>query len=303
MRDLGAEFELAQNFFGCGATPLVEADKVIVNVGARGGPTVAAFNLKTGRMVWGAGKEWGQSYAAPVPADVHGKRRVLVFAGGESKPPTGGLLCIDPANGKVDFAFPWRGTRRESVNGSAPLVLDGGRRVLVSESYGAGGALVAIAADFSAKPVWTNEDFGTHFMVPIRLGEHLYGIDGHGPQDAFLVCVDANTGKEVWRTQPEWREKIPQAGGAAREMSFGTYRCWLMPVGDGRVLCLGEFGHLLWVGLSPQGYKEVGRARLFLAMETWTPPVLSRGLLYVCQNSEDRVSGTGPRLLCYDFRE
>jgi hypothetical protein len=102
-----------------------------------GGPSVAAFDCATGKMLWGAGKEWGQSYAAPVPATVHGKRRVFVFAGGESDPPTGGLMCIDPANGRVDFTFPWRGRQRESVNGSAPLVFDGDK-VFVSECYGLG---------------------------------------------------------------------------------------------------------------------------------------------------------------------
>jgi hypothetical protein len=30
--------------------------------------------------------------------------------------------------------------------------------------------------------------------------------------------------------------------------------------------------------------------------------VLSRGLLYVAQNSRDIVSGARPRLLCYDLR-
>jgi hypothetical protein len=87
-------------------------------------------------------------------------------------------------------------------------------------------------------------------------------------------------------------------------MALGTYRAWIMPVGDtpGRMLYLGEFGHLLWVELSPAGYKQLDRTRLFLAMETWTPPVLSRGLLYICQNSKDRISGKGPRLICYDLR-
>jgi hypothetical protein len=33
------------------------------------------------------------------------KRRVFVFAGGESDPPAGGLMCIDPATGRVDFSF------------------------------------------------------------------------------------------------------------------------------------------------------------------------------------------------------
>jgi outer membrane protein assembly factor BamB len=302
--DLMREFKLSQNFFGCGTTPLVAGDKLIVNIGADGGPTVAAFDLKTGKMLWGAGKDWGQSYAAPVPATIHGKQRVLVFAGGESSAPTGGLLCIDPENGKIDFNFPWRGRRRESVNGSSPLVF-AGDRVLVSECYGSGGAVVQVAPDLSStRTLWTNETFGTHFMVAMHKGGHLYGIDGHGPQDAFLVCVNADTGQEVWRTQPEWREKVAASGGGEREMTLGTFRAWLMPVGDGpEVLCLGEFGHLLWVELTPKGYKQLDRTRLFLAMETWTPPVVSRGLLYICQNSEDRISGKGPRLLCYDLRQ
>jgi len=112
-RDILTEFKVPQNFFGVGATPLLEGGRLIVNVGAPGGPCVAAFDAATGKQLWGAGDAWGPSYASPVPAVVHGQRRVFVFAGGESKPATGGLLCLDPANGKVDFAFPWRGTRYE----------------------------------------------------------------------------------------------------------------------------------------------------------------------------------------------
>lgn len=302
-RDLNTEFKLRQNFFGCGMSPLVEGDRVILDLGATGGPTIIALDVKTGRMLWGAGREWGQSYAAPIPATLHGKRRVLVFAGGETgigEKPTGGLLCIDPADGKVDFTFPWRGRRRESVNGSAPLLFDGDK-VLISECYGSGGAVVQVGADFSAKPLWTNETFGTHFMTAVQRDGYLYGVDGHGPLDASLVCVNAATGAEAWRMQPVWRETIQTPTGDAREMELGTYRSWLMPV-DGRVLMLGEFGHLLWVELSPKGFKQIDRTRLFLAQETWTPPVLSHGLLYICQNQPDRITGSGPRLLCYDLR-
>jgi len=31
-------------------------------------------------------------------------------------------------------------------------------------------------------------------------------------------------------------------------------------------------------------------------------PVLSRGLLYVAQNTRDLLTGAPPRLLCYDLR-
>lgn len=307
-RDLRAEFKLKPGFFGLGSTPLVEGDKLVVNVGApAGGPCVAAFDLATGRMAWGAGGDtgWGMSYASPVPATIHGERRVLVFAGGETaagEKVTGGLLCIDPADGAVDFAFPWRGDRRESVNAANPLVV-GDNRVFVSECYGAGGALVEVTPDFKPRKVWSNEAFGTHFTIAQHQdasgrtgGGHLYGVDGHGPNDAFLTCVEADTGKELWRTQPEWQEPVGD-----RRPVMGTYRAHLMRA-DGKTFMLGEFGHLLRVELTPRGYAERQRAWLFAASETWTPPVLSRGLLYVCQNNPDARGKTGPRLICYDLR-
>ncbi len=297
-RNLLTEFKVEQNFFGVGSTPLVEGDTLIINVGAPGGPCVAGFDPRTGRMIWGAGREWGPSYASPIPATMHGRRRVFVFAGGESKPPTGGLLCIDPANGNVDFTFPWRGNRNESVNAASPVII--GRQVFVSECYGAGGALVEVLADGSTKQVWANPKFGLHFMSALPKGDYLYGVDGHGPQDAELVCVELATGREVWRTQPIWEEKV-EAKRGVREMKVGIFRASLLMV-DGRTLCLGEFGHLLWLDLSPDGYRELSRTWLFAATETWTPPVISRGLLYICQNSRGTFRDEPLRLLCYDLR-
>jgi outer membrane protein assembly factor BamB len=294
-RDLHGEFGVRPNFFGVGASPLVEGGLVIVHLGK---PTVAAFDGRTGRLAWSAATEWGASYASPVPAVLHGRRRVLVLAGGESKPPTGGLLALDPATGAIDFRFPWRGTRYESVNAASPVVL--GNRILISECYGAGGALVEALPGGGVRPVWTNPTFGMHFMSALELDGHLYGVHGHGPQDAELVCVEAATGRERWRQQPLWTETVPSARGP-REMRTGAFRAFLLRVDDS-VLCLGEFGHLLRLDLSPEGVRIVERAWLFAATETWTPPVLSRGLLYVCQNTRDTIRDTPPRLLCYDLR-
>jgi len=297
-RDLLRDYKLSQNFFGVGSTPLLDGDRLIVNVGAPGGPCAIALDVRSGKQLWGSGDQWGPSYASPVPAVLHGRKRVLVFAGGESRPPAGGLLCIDPVTGRIDFTFPWRGNRRESVNASSPVVI--GNQVFISECYGAGGVMLDVADDMQAKPLWTNPNFGTHFMSAVAQDGYLYGVDGHGPDDAFLVCAECKTGKEVWRTQPEWKETMPSPDGP-RQLTMGTYRCWLTPV-DGRCLCLGEFGHLLWIELSPRGYKELDRTWLFAGGETWTPPVLSKGLLYVCQNARDAARRTGPRLLCYDLR-
>src|SRR5688500_7898802 len=89
-RNVSAEYKVPQDFFGTASTPLVEDKLLVVNVGAPGGPCVVGLDKMTGREMWRAGKEWGPSYASPVPAVVHGKRRIFVFAGGESTPPAGG---------------------------------------------------------------------------------------------------------------------------------------------------------------------------------------------------------------------
>ena len=76
-RDLRADYKVRQDFFGTASTPLVEGKLLIVNVGAPGGPCVAGLDKATGREAWRAGTQWGPSYASPVPALIHGKRRVL----------------------------------------------------------------------------------------------------------------------------------------------------------------------------------------------------------------------------------
>jgi len=297
-RHINAEYKVPQDFFGTATTPLVEDKLLVINVGAPGGPCVVGLDKVSGREVWRAGKEWGPSYASPVPAIVHGRRRVFVFAGGESDPPSGGLLSLDPANGAVDFTFPWRSRSYESVNASCPVVFD--NKVFISASYRTGGVLLEIRPDFTHRQVWTTQEFGLHWNTPIYRNGYLYGFDGRNEPDASLACVDVASGKAVWRATPEWNETVA-VGSQRREQLVSTYRGSLLAV-DGQFLCLGELGHLVWMDLSPKGYKEVSRAWLFGARESWALPVLSRGLLYVVQNTRDVVNGAGPRLLCYDLR-
>ena len=297
-RDIAAEFKVPQDFFGTATTPLVEGDLLIINVGAPNGPSVAAFDKRSGKMVWGAGREWGPSYASPVAATVHGKRRVFVFAGGESNPPTGGLMAVDVANGTIDFSFPWRSKSYESVNAASPVVI--GNQVFISASYRTGGALLDLLPDGKHRVAWTSGEVGTHWNTAVHKDGYLYAFDGRNEPDASLVCIELKTGKVMWRVTPEWDESFVMRDTPRKER-LSTYRGTLLAA-DGHFLALGELGHLLWLDLTPQGCKELARTWLFAARETWSTPVLSRGLLYVSQHSRDFLRGTSPRLLCYDLR-
>ena len=297
-RDIAAEFKVPQDFFGIATTPVVEGDVLILNVGAPDGPEVAAFDKLTGRMVWGVGDQWGASYATPVVARVHDERRLFVLGGGESRPPTGGLLSINPINGKLDFRFPWRSRSYESVNASCPVVTD--NRVLVSATYRAGAALIEVKPDWTYAQLWQNADFDLHWTTAVHDEGHFYAFSGRNEPDAQLTCVNARSGKTVWSETLEWQETV-QVQGEARTIHASPFRGNLLKV-DGRYLALGEHGHLLWLDLSPEGPTILDRTRLFLARETWGPPVVSRGLLYVSQNSRSIDPPSGPRLLCYDLR-
>ncbi len=303
-REILADFKLDPNFFGVGSAPLLEKDLLIMNVGAKNA-CVVAFDVKTGKARWAspAPKDWGPSYASPIATTVHDQRRVFVFAGGESRPATGGLLCINPVDGSVDFSFPWRGRRYESVNASAPVVFD--NKVYIAECYGKGGTLLDLQLGedkkLSARQLWENDKLGTHFMTALPLDGCLYGADGHGPSDCPLVCLDQKTGEEKWRIEPDLSENVITPDGEKRVLKLSTDRCQLLYV-DKKTLCFTEWGHLCYLDLSPTGCKVQSRNWLFSAGESWTPPVLSRGLLYINQNSGDRLHKTEPRLICYDLR-
>lgn len=297
-RDLAVEFKVPQDFFGTAATPLVEGDALIINLGAPKGPSIAAFHKLTGRLLWGAGRDWGPSYASPVPATMHGKRIIFVFAGGESQPPSGGLVAVDAASGELLFSVPWRSRSYESVNAANPVVL--GNQVFVSASYRTGGAMVEVLPDFKPRVAWTSPEIGTHFNTAVQKDGYLYAFDGRNEPDAALVCVEWQTGRVAWRKTLEWEESI-NTNGQVRKQALGTYRGTLLSI-DGSFLCLGELGHLLWLDLNPKACTEVARAWLFAARESWSLPVVCRGLLYVSQHTRDVMNQTSPRLVCYDLR-
>jgi outer membrane protein assembly factor BamB len=302
-RDILADFKLEPNFFGVGSTPLLEKDLLIVNVGAKNA-CVVAFDVNSGKARWAspAPNDWGPSYASPVAATIHDQRRVFVFAGGESRPATGGLLCINPADGSVDFSVPWRGKRAESVNASAPVLI--GDRIFISECYGRGGTLLQLSVGedkkLSFQSLWESDKLATHFMMALPLGGYLYGADGHGPNNCPLVCVDLKTGEEKWRIEPDLSETITR-DGEEKVLNLSTDRCHLLRV-DNKTLCLSEWGHLAYLDLTPQGCKIASRTWLFAAGETWSPPVISKGLLYINQNALDMLDKKPMRLICYDLR-
>lgn len=325
--DLRAKYRVPQDFFGHGSSPLVHEGQVIVQVGgklesldgseskreraaklATAGVSVAAFDLKSGAMVWETHHAWGASYASPLITPLHGKPKLLVFAGGESDPPTGGLLCLDPRTGKIDSEFPWRADDYISATASSPTVIPDKNRVFVTTCYPKGrplgGAMVEYDTAFQPRQVWQSPKIGGHWMTPIFHEDHLYAVDGERENNSRLVCVHAETGEEVWEKTLTWQDPgLAQRLGRSGPVTLGFFRGSLLRLGSG-FLGWGELGTLMWLDLSPAGGQVKQQTQLFYAANSWSLPALSQGLLYVCQHAEDidPTQNAGPRVICYDLR-
>jgi outer membrane protein assembly factor BamB len=287
--DTQAKYGVVPYFFGVGAAPIIEGDLLLVPVGGSppegrdvillemdppaNGSAVVAFDKRTGAEKYRTGDELA-SYAVPVVATIGGRRLGLYFA-------RGGLLGFDPAGGKVEFHAPWRAGLRESVNASNPVVA--GDRVLITECYGVGSALLNVRPG-GCDVVWKdNPDarfkrLECHWNTPIHVDGYVYGSSGRHTNQAELRCVELESGKVMWR-QP----------GLSRSS---------LTLADGHFIVLTEYGQLLLVRVSPKGYEEVGRIDFghtgshLLRYPCWAAPVLAHGLLY--------VRGEG-KLLCLEL--
>jgi outer membrane protein assembly factor BamB len=293
--DTKADFGVIQNFFGVGSTPVVEGDLLLVQVGGSpkgsedvffgrlkgNGSGLVAFDKYTGKVKYKTTDELA-SYASPVLATIDKRRWCFLFA-------RGGLVGLDPANGKVEFRYPWRAKALESVNASNPVVV--GDKVFISETYGPGAAVLKVKPG-GCEEVWTDADKGRdksmqcHWNTPIHVDGYLYGCSGRHDDNAELRCIEFATGKVCW-SEPN------------------LTRTSLLLV-DGHFVCLAEDGTLSLLNVNPKKYEVVssvllkgqdddGGVRPLLPKPSWAAPVLSHGLLYL------RGGHDSGRLVCLEL--
>ncbi|MCA9147762.1 MAG: PQQ-like beta-propeller repeat protein [Planctomycetales bacterium] len=261
-RELFAEYGAPEGYFGAGSTPIVVDDRVLINVGGRGGAGLVALDLKSGRPRWKTTDE-DASYSSPIVLPATTQSRVCFVTRYNA-------LIVDPADGKILARRPF-GQRGPTVNAASPVRC--GDNVFVTASYGVGGAMLR-TDDRDLTPRWQNDSsLSSQYNTPIYHVGHLYGI--HGREDvgrAELRCVDAETGRVAWN--------VPDFGVAH-----------LLLAGD-RLLILNTVGELRLVDATPAGYRERSMVSLTKA-KTRALPALSSGCLFLRDNDAD-----GGRVLC-----
>lgn len=257
------ELKTKNLFFGMACSPLVEGERVLVNVGGKG-TSVVAFDRAKGSIAWKAMDD-PASYSSPIGFGKGDKRQVVFLTGAN-------VASLNPADGSVNWRFPLVDRLLES---STTPIRAGDLLLASSITYGSVGlTLTAKDGKPAVEEAWKNKELTSYFSTPVAIDKkYIYIVTGTTPgpfakPSADLHCIDAKTGKDLWK-----KEKI------------GTYHASLMRTGDDKLLLLTDGGELALVQPDVKGYRELARTKVS-GSETWAHPALANGRLYVRDKNE-----------------
>lgn len=317
-RDCLEEFDVPPGFFGVGATPILEGNKLIVMVGGKPDSGMVAFDAKTGKTLWhnvgkdvwnGTSTGWERmpvykwrgnekisSYSSPIAVTIHGKRHLLCLM-------RQGLVSLDPEDGSLNFKYWFRSMINDSVNAARPVVIDD--KIFLSAAYEVGSALLQVEPNGkSYKELWRDPtNMLTHWSTTIHHDGYLYGFSGRHERGATMRCVRLSDGKVMWETDGAAPviDKIKRntLTGQFLWIDSGKTAPWPLYgrgsaiLADNKFIVLGERGTLAIVKVDPQEFHEVCRTSFpQINYPAWAAPVLAHKKLYLRSESH---------LICLDF--
>jgi len=240
-RNLYNEYKIRLPIWGIAASPLVEKDLVILQIGGADNACLVAFDKLTGKEKWRSLNDKA-SYSAPIIIEQAGKR-VLICWTGEN------VAGLDPLTGKLHWKHPFVPVRM--VLNIATPVFDG-QHLFVSGFYDGSLFLRVNPDELSVKQIWrrrgqsekNTDSLHCCISTPIIQGDYIYGVDSYGE----LRCLDIKTGDRIW----ESLEATPKDRWSNIHMVRHEDKVWMF----------NERGELIISKLSPEGFHEISRTKL-----------------------------------------
>jgi outer membrane protein assembly factor BamB len=269
-KDFQKDYGAKTPMWGVAAHPLVDGDLVYCVVGGPGSVAVA-FDKNTGREAWRALSAPDQGYCPPTMIEHAGKRQLLIWHS-ES------VNSLDPRTGEVYWSAPVKPNYGMSI--PAPRKLGSG---LFVSGFGAAALLKLDDAKPGAEIAWRGE---TKTAVYCATSTPFL-------QDGTIYGCDVNSGKlmgvRMENAQRLWETIEPTLGGANR----GRYGTAFLVKHEGRFFLMSETGELILADLTPQGYREIDRAKLleptnhtFGRPVVWSHPAFAQKCVFARNDKE-----------------
>jgi outer membrane protein assembly factor BamB len=190
-RDLHDEFQVEPDLFPSGATPLLHGEHLILSLGgANNDAGIIAIHVRDGETIWSC-TDHKTAYTTPVVAQLFGQEFAFVMS-------AEGLVCLDPANGEVDWEISHRSRAPMSYNSVSPLVWND--HVLMVTGPGPGAVCLQVLPDRSYEERWKNRRLLDSQYTNLLLSDgHVFGFTSAGQGGAELRCIEFTTGELKWK--------------------------------------------------------------------------------------------------------
>lgn len=247
---------------GCWTSPLLEGNRIVVQVNGEPGRLVMAFETSTGEVAWASPGTLRVVRTSPSVADIAGERQLLLYHGTPDE--KGGLYGLRPADGAMLWKTLFPGVKSYSFD--TPIPLSDDRVALVAWNDVRGVRVRKQGEAYAAEEIWSSRDIRAELQPATQHAVfhdgHVYGFGGE-----HLACLDAATGRTVWK------EKV--------------YPGSLLLV-DGHLVALSQAAGLLRViEATPAGYREKARLQVFApGAPADTPPSFAGRRIYLRSSDE-----------------
>ncbi len=241
-----------------GSSPIIFRDLVIIQADVQKDSFIAAYSLKTGKLVWKTPRDEISSWGTPTVYE--GATRAELITNGSKA-----IRGYDPATGKEL----WRLTPNSEVTTPTPFVAHD--LIFVTSGYAPIQPIYAIkpgatgdislqdGKDSNAFIAWSKQRGGPYMPTPVAYGDYLYTCSNQG----VFTAYNAKTGERIYQ------ERLGGKGGAFTASPVAS---------DGKIFLSSEDGDVFVVKAGPKyellATNPVGEVMM-------ATPAISDGLLIV----------------------
>ena len=248
--------------WGLAISPLIWNDMIILSLGGEES-AVKAYSVNSGEKIWQSQVAGKAVYLSPNILRLLYEDHLIVSLVGK-------IVSLDPKNGMTLWEEPWK-IFMNNVQIVQPIAVSNDS-IVMAAGYGKGAECFTISRDeesekYRVQSSWKSKDLKAKFSNPIFKDGYLYGLS-----ENLLVCLEAKTGKLMWRGE---------------KYSYGR-----ILLADQKLLILGHSGVFSVVDASPDGFREISSRQLLSDARCWNGPAFVNGYL---------LARNGEQIACFDF--
>ncbi|MFC7339510.1 PQQ-binding-like beta-propeller repeat protein [Haloferula chungangensis] len=227
-----------------GTSPVIAGGNLVVAMMQTDAPSyIVSLDRKTGNTVWKndrhyeTGPESGDSYTTPLVYDIDGKETLVCWGGDH-------LTGQDVATGEIlwtvggfnpDKKKGWRVIASAVASGDVALVPYARGEYVAGVKMGGKG-------DTTEKAHLWKHKLGSDSATPAADDGKFYILTDRGPQRGLVTCIDAPSGKVLWK------DKLPKAAQTFYASPI---------IAGGLLVCPREDGVVLTAKIGKEGLEEI----------------------------------------------